>query len=77
MGMGNQDFHGNDLGENGKSRFLRELFGWDHRNDICTGIGTQSIPIAGNFQTTAALDLSPSYVYYRFSARTGWQGHKR
>ena len=35
VGMGNQDFFGN--------------FGWDHRKDICTGIGTQPIPITGKF----------------------------
>ena len=39
VGMGNQDFHGSDLDGNGISRFLRELIGWDHGNDICTGTG--------------------------------------
>ena len=34
-----QDFHGNDLDGNGISIFLRELVGWDHGNDICTGTG--------------------------------------
>ena len=35
----NRTVHGNDLGWNGKLRFLRELFGWDHRNYIRTGTG--------------------------------------
>ena len=35
----NEDFHGNDFGGNGKSRFLRELFGWDNGNDSFTGTG--------------------------------------
>ena len=40
MSRGNQDFHGNDLHGNGKSIFLRELFGRDNGNDIiCTGMG--------------------------------------
>ena len=39
MRTGNQDFHWNDLGGNGKSISLRELFGLDHGNDICAGTG--------------------------------------
>ena len=39
VGAGNQDFHRNRLSGNGQSRFLRELFGWHHGNDICTGTG--------------------------------------
>ena len=36
-------FHGNCLDGNGISRLLRELFGWDDGNDICTGTGKKNI----------------------------------
>ena len=39
VGMGNQDFHVNDLDGNEISRFIRELVGWDHGNDICEETG--------------------------------------
>ena len=45
MGMGNQDFHGNDLDGNGKWGVLQELLGWDHGNDIRTGTGSIPIPV--------------------------------
>ena len=38
VGMGNQDFHANDLDGNGISMFLR-LVGWDPGNDVRTGTG--------------------------------------
>ena len=51
MGTGNKDFHANHLGGNGKSRFLRGLFEWDHRSDICpgTGINPNSCEILRDF----------------------------
>lgn len=39
MGMGNHGFHAKYFDGNGKSRLRRELFGWYHENDICTGTG--------------------------------------
>ena len=39
MGTESQEFHGNHLRGSGKSIFVRELFGWDHGNDIRTGTG--------------------------------------
>ena len=51
MGMGNQHFHGDDLGGDGNSLLLLELFGWDHENDISprTGINPNSRELLEDF----------------------------